>query len=103
MGATMKHRMAANGVMLLSALSTFPGAYEAAPVPVNVRNFARWETDMVMGKAFRDGAFGQLRHRREPGAINQQVVVRMNRDTLGARAASSSSFQPSSMRWIRLA
>ena len=99
----MQHRMAANGVMLLSTLSTFPVAYDAAPVPVNVRIFAQGETDMVMGKAVRDGAFGQLRHRRKAGAINQQVVVRMNRDTLGARATSTSSCQPSSMRSIRLA
>lgn len=34
------------------------------------------------GTAFKEGAFGQLRHRREPAAIDRQDVVRMNRDTL---------------------
>jgi hypothetical protein len=78
----MKYRMAATGVILLAALSAFAGASRAAPLPVNVSNFARAETDMYMGKAVKDGAFGQLRHRREPAAIDQQDVVRMNRDTL---------------------
>jgi para-nitrobenzyl esterase len=55
---------------------------QPAPVPVNVANFSRAETDMYMAKAAADGAFGQLRHRREPVSIDAQDVVRMNRDTL---------------------
>jgi hypothetical protein len=35
-----------------------------------------------MGKAVKEGAFGQLRHRLEPAAIARRDVVRMNRDTL---------------------
>jgi len=53
-----------------------------APVPVNVRNFVRAETDLYFGKAAKDGAFGKLQHRREPTEFAKQDVVRMNRDTL---------------------
>ncbi len=78
----MKHLMAAMGVILLAAFTSFTGAGEAAPPPVNVSNFARAETDLYMGKAVKEGAFGQLRHRLEPAAIAGQDVVRMNHDTL---------------------
>ena len=54
----------------------------ADPVPVNVSNFVRAETDMYFTKAVQDNAFGKLRHRREPTLIDKQDVVRMNRDTL---------------------
>ena len=53
-----------------------------ATVPVNVSNFARAETDLYFSKAVKDGAFGKLRHRRQPAEIDKQDVVRMNRDTL---------------------
>jgi para-nitrobenzyl esterase len=56
---------------------------QTAPIPVNVHNFVRAETDLYFGKTARDdGAFGRLRHRREMAPIDQQDVVRMNRDTL---------------------
>lgn len=51
--------------------------------PVNVHNFIRAETDLYFRKAaIDDGAFGKLRHRRAMAAIDNQDVVRMNRDTL---------------------
>jgi para-nitrobenzyl esterase len=52
------------------------------PVPVNVNNFIRAETDLYFGKSVKDGAFGTLRHRRTMTPVDQQDVVRMNRDTL---------------------
>lgn len=58
-------------------------AQRAKPVPVNVHNFVRAETDLYFRKtAIDDGAFGKLRHRRAMAAIDKQDVVRMNRDTL---------------------
>jgi hypothetical protein len=58
-------------------------AQNAAPIPVNVHNFVRAETDLYFRKAaVDDGAFGRLRHRREMASIDKQDVVRMNRDTL---------------------
>jgi hypothetical protein len=56
-------------------------AVAEATVSVNVSNFARAETDLYFSKAVNDGAFGKLRHRREPTDIDNQDVVRMNRDT----------------------
>ena len=37
---------------------------------------------MYFAKAALDGAFGHLRHERAPVAIDEQRVIRMNRDTL---------------------
>jgi para-nitrobenzyl esterase len=52
------------------------------PIPVTVHNFVRAETDVYFAKSVADGAFGKLVHNRAPVAIDAQVVVRSNRDTL---------------------
>jgi hypothetical protein len=52
------------------------------PIAVTLDNFIRAETDLYFGRTVKDGAFGQLRHRRQMASIDQQDVVRMNRDTL---------------------
>ena len=68
------------GIVCLSSMAL---AQNAKPIPVNVHNFARAETDMYFRKAaVDDGAFGRLRHRRAMASIDKQDVVRMNRDTL---------------------
>ena len=51
-------------------------------VPVTLDNFIRAETDLYFSRTVKDGAFGELRHRREMASIDKQDVVRMNRDTL---------------------
>ena len=67
----------------IASLSSAVFAQNAAPIPVNVHNFVRAETDLYFRKAaVDDGAFGKLRHRREMASIDKQDVVRMNRDTL---------------------
>ena len=55
----------------------------AVTIPVNVDNFARAET----GRMFRDlqanaGGVNRFRHNRAPAAIDDQTVIRLNRDTL---------------------
>ncbi|MET4390197.1 hypothetical protein ABIB73_005979 [Bradyrhizobium sp. F1.4.3] len=58
---------------------------EQSPVgemPVTVDNFIRAETDLYMGNIVKDGGFGKLIHRREPASIDNQTVIRLNRDTL---------------------
>jgi hypothetical protein len=55
-----------------------PHATKTMPIPVNVKNFIRAETDMYFSRA----AFGELTHYREMVPIDKQTVVRMNRDTL---------------------
>ncbi len=53
-----------------------------AAVPVTVDNFIRAETDMYLGGLVKQGGIGKLLHRREPASIDQQTVIRLNRDTL---------------------
>ena len=55
-------------------------------VPVTADNFNRAESDLYIGKIVKDGAFGKFLHRREPAAIDNQTVIRLNRDTLYSSA-----------------
>ncbi|WP_019447628.1 DUF1254 domain-containing protein [Cupriavidus sp. BIS7] len=50
--------------------------------PVTVENYARAETDHYFAAKVKVGAFGKFVHRREPTRVEEQNVVRMNRDTL---------------------
>lgn len=58
------------------------GADASAAVPVTVENFRRAESDKYFGLGLEQDGFGKLRHHREPTPINEQSIVRMNRDTL---------------------
>jgi hypothetical protein len=50
---------------------------------VHVDNFARAETHRMMADLQRDaGGVNAFRHNREPARVEQQTVIRMNRDTL---------------------
>jgi hypothetical protein len=55
-------------------------------VPVTAKNFARAETDMYFGRSVAEGGFGKFKHERAPVAIDRQMVIRMNRDTLYSSA-----------------
>ncbi len=55
-------------------------------VPVTVDNFARAESDLYMGNSVKEGGLGKLFHRREPASIDNQIVIRLNRDTLYSSA-----------------
>ena len=54
-----------------------------ANVPVTVDNFIRAESDTYI-RQFRQGErrLAKLLHRREPASIDNQTVIRLNRDTL---------------------
>ena len=58
----------------------------ADAVPVTADNFVRAESDLYMGNIVKDGAIGKFLHRREPAAIDNQTVIRLNRDTLYSAA-----------------
>ena len=59
--------------------------WAADTVPVTVDNFIRAESDMYMaGVALKQGGFGKLFVRREVSPIEDQDVIRQNRDTLYA-------------------
>lgn len=52
-------------------------------VPVTVDNFVRAETDRMFASLQTEaGGVNVLKHRREPASVEQQPVIRMNRDTL---------------------
>lgn len=51
-------------------------------VPVTVDNFVRAETDNYLATNATEAGLGKLSHRREPASIDNQTVIRLNRDTL---------------------
>jgi hypothetical protein len=69
----------------LTALAGVP-AKSATGDSVTVDNFIRAESDWYFGNIVKDGGFGKLIHRREPASIDNQTVIRLNRDTLYSSA-----------------
>lgn len=65
-----------------------PPRPSADPVPFTVDNFIRAESDLYM-KAVAIGldGFGKFDHKRKLAPINDQTVIRENRDTLPKSAA----------------
>jgi hypothetical protein len=72
-------------VLGVSALACSNNVALAAE-PVTVDNFARAESDLYFSNIVKDGGFGKFMHRREPAAIDNQTVIRLNRDTLYSAA-----------------
>src|SRR5262245_18092371 len=58
----------------------------AASAPVTPDNFPRAESDLHFGNIVKDGGFGKFRHRHEPTTVENQSVIRLNRDTLYSTA-----------------
>jgi hypothetical protein len=52
------------------------------PITVTPDNFARAESDLYFGNIVKDGGFGKFHHIRELSPIDNQLVIRQNRDTL---------------------
>ncbi|HWM81551.1 MAG TPA: DUF1254 domain-containing protein [Pseudolabrys sp.] len=65
-------------------LLTLPGvALAQNTVPVTVGTFTRAETDRYISANVKEaGGLGKLHHAREPASIDNQTIIRMNRDTL---------------------
>jgi hypothetical protein len=58
---------------------------QVAALSVTADNFPRAETDLYFANIVKDGGFGKFIHCREPAAIDNQTVIRLNRDTLCRR------------------
>ena len=54
----------------------------ADTVPVTVQNFTRAEFDNYLATNVKKAGLGRLAHNREPASIEDQTVIRLNRDTL---------------------
>ncbi len=52
------------------------------PITVTPDNFVRAESDVYFGNVVKDGGFGKFHHIRELSPIDNQLVIRQNRDTL---------------------
>ncbi|WP_178121001.1 DUF1254 domain-containing protein [Pseudomonas sp. ADAK13] len=58
----------------------------AAPIGVTPDNFVRAESDLYFSRVVRDGGFAKFKHSREFPAIDKQIIIRLNRDTLYSSA-----------------
>lgn len=59
-----------------------PATPSPTALPVTVDNFVRAESDMYFATLAKEAGLGKLNHRREPASIDNQTVIRLNRDTL---------------------
>ena len=58
-----------------------------ATVPVTVESFIRAESDLYFSAvALKEGGFGKFEHKREVSPVDNQNVIRQNRDTLHSAA-----------------
>ncbi len=72
-----------NPVILAIALTLTTAAVVQAQQPVTVDTFARAESDRYFAANAKDaGGTGKFKHSREPASIDNQTVIRLNRDTL---------------------
>ncbi|MEW6450462.1 MAG: DUF1254 domain-containing protein [Pseudomonadota bacterium] len=82
----MKHVVAFGllSMSLVAAAQAQPSGSTA--IPVTADNFIRAESDLYFSNMVKDGSFGKFSHRREPASIDNQTVIRLNRDTLYSAA-----------------
>src|ERR1700733_4643787 len=85
----MKFKFTCCASALIFAAIAGAEAQTAAPapavstVPVTVDNFTRAESDLYFHSiGVKEGGFGKFFHNREPAPIDNQNVIRLNRDTL---------------------
>lgn len=75
-------------IVIASTLTFASVASAQNAIPVTVDNFPRAETDHYLTTNTKEaGGIGKLHHNREATAIDNQTVIRMNRDTLYSFAA----------------
>jgi hypothetical protein len=73
--------------LVFTANAALAQAPSSTAVPVTAHNFARAESDLYFAGLIKDsGGIGKFNHRREPSRIDNQTVIRLNRDTLYSSA-----------------
>jgi hypothetical protein len=73
-------------VMLAGLSGAALGQSPSASIAVTPDNFVRAESDLYLSNVVKDGGLGKFVHRREPAAIDNQTIIRLNRDTLYSAA-----------------
>jgi hypothetical protein len=80
------------GTACLLAISAGPMVAQAqtptanGSITVTADNFVRAESDLYFSGLVKDGGLGKFYHRRVPAALDNQTVIRLNRDTLYSSA-----------------
>jgi hypothetical protein len=72
----------AGTVLLIAQASAVAQVLPSKLMPVTVDNFIRAESDMYFSASAKQDGFGKFSHHREPMSIDNQTVVRANRDTI---------------------
>ncbi len=72
----------AAALLVAGGWTTATSADQAQPVRVTVDNFRRAESDTYFARFAKEGGFGKFKHERELAPIDNQTVIRLNRDTL---------------------
>lgn len=78
----MRNAIAASLFLLVAPTAVLAQSTPSKPVPVTVANFARAESDHYLTLNSKDVGLGKLKHDRNPASIDNQTVIRLNRDTL---------------------
>lgn len=75
------------GLLVIFVSMPFPGIVAAdGEEPVTLKTFVRAETDAAIKLIYKQAGFGALHHIRVPTPLDEQKVIRMNRDTLYSTA-----------------
>lgn len=72
----------ASGLMCVEIVVAQAQSPAGGTVPVTLDNFARAESDAYIGNLLKEGRLATFKHNREPASIDNQTVIRLNRDTL---------------------
>ncbi len=69
-------------ILITAGCLTAASADGEKPTRVTVDNFRRAESNTYFARFVKEGGFGRFKHERELAAIDNQTVIRLNRDTL---------------------
>ena len=84
---TKKLALCASALVLAAIQAVHAQSPAGGAIPVTVDNFVRAESDTSIGNLAKEsGGLAKLHHRREPASIDDQTVIRLNRDTLYSSA-----------------
>src|SRR5690348_18216821 len=75
-------RAALTALAMLGMIGRVTAADDRKPLRVTVDNFRRAESDTYFARFVKEGGFGKFKHERELAPIDNQTVIRLNRDTL---------------------